>query len=74
MELQLTVHGVDFTVTGTRLAACKGAWEGGLQLEPDEPTSFEISAIKIGTVEVTDVLSEGTAEAIQEAADAQVRS
>lgn len=74
MHKSVDVHGVTFDLTGEPIAACRGIRENGVPMEPDYPAYFEIATIKIGTVEVSDILCESTLEAIQEAADAEVRS
>ena len=41
-----SVKYLDLTIEGTCWGATQGRFEGGLQMEPDEPEDFEIEAIK----------------------------
>lgn len=43
--LTLNVKGISYQVQGTYYQAQKGSCERGIQLEPDEPVSFEINSI-----------------------------
>lgn len=41
----VTYAGADWRVVGSYYEGCKGARRDGLQIEPDEPASFEIAEV-----------------------------
>lgn len=66
IRILVTVAGVELEVDGDYYKASKGAREkgSGVQLEPDEPATFELSAVYIADVDIADLLSAGRLEEI----------
>lgn len=63
----ISIEGVELRVDGTWYAASRGAREAGsgVQLEPDEPETFEMSAIYVADVDIADLLSAGRIEHVE---------
>lgn len=63
----IVLEGVELRVDGDYYPASRGAREkgSGVQLEPDEPASFEVSAVYVADVDIADLLSAGRLEHVE---------
>jgi hypothetical protein len=63
---EVTVEGVVLRADGAYYPASKGERErgSGVQLSPDEPATFEVTAVHCGGDDIADILSAGRLEEI----------
>lgn len=68
MEINKTIDigDVTFEINFNYYPASRGAREGGLQLEPDEPAMAEINEISLAGNDVTELLDDKIIEKIEE--------